>query len=63
MALICLIYILMDNFLRNTVPLTVVDEDILSLIRYANIALTFAFLGYVAFFYINTVDKAENRLF
>lgn len=63
MTLICLIYILMDNFLRDAVPLTLVNEDILSLVRYANVTITFAFLGYVAFFYINTVDKAENRLF
>jgi len=63
MGLVSIIYILMDNFLRNITPLTLVNDDIISLIRYANIIITFSFLGYVAYFYINTADKAENRLF
>lgn len=63
MVLICLVYILMDIHLRDIVPLTIVSGDVLTPIRYTNIIINFAFLSYVTFFYINTVDKAKNRLF
>ncbi len=60
--LICLVYLIIDVWFRTGTPNVILDEAMLSYIRYGNILIVFMFLGYVIYSYIQVVYAAESQL-
>lgn len=62
LLMLCSFYMLLDAFMRNTVPTEAIAPAALSVLRYFNIATTFVSLGYLAYFYFRQVRDAEAKL-
>lgn len=61
-SLLLVLYIGMDYTMRELPPLDVLSKDMLSMLRYFNIATTFLLLAYLASIYMKLVMKAEREL-
>jgi len=61
-ALVCLVYLMLDQWSIGLVPALKVGEITLDLLRWFNIASTFGFVGYLAYFFAETAHDAEMNL-
>jgi diguanylate cyclase (GGDEF)-like protein len=61
-ALVMLVYMLLDHTMRDLPPLHALGVQALSGLRYFNIAVTFLLLAYLSSLYLRLVAKAEKQL-
>ena len=62
LLVLCSFYMLLDAYMRNTVPSEAIAPAAQAALRYFNIATTFLMLGYLAYFYFRQVRDAEHKL-
>jgi len=61
-ALLLIVYMAMDSTMRDLTPLDRVNPQMLSALRYFNIAVTFLLLTYLSNLYFKLVTQAESKL-